>query len=153
MIYQQYLSRKNTISAKKIELISAQLEQFYNPIIALLSENRVVFENLGPVSFPVDDGIRAEAAAEFWEKIRDQFVLPNNAKISDIIQSKSHLISKSDKLDQYMKLKLHIDAYFVFQDVVVERYAEFTFPSGIEGLAKIHRSRLIDELDKVMGGK
>lgn len=153
IVYQQKSSRKHAVALKNIDYINAQLEGFYNPLQSLLMENQIAFRELGPATFSqhsIDDG-DAEAAAKFWIEIRDNFIIPNNTRISEIIRMKSHLISGRDSLENYMRLKIHIDAYAAFQKSGSERYSGFTFPVGIEDHVTKHRNYLVNSLKELAG--
>jgi hypothetical protein len=127
---QAHAAFESQLKIKKIEWISQQLTEFYNPLFTLLHVNRDVFKAVGPQTFP-DDPNRREAAGELWEATKNSVIIPNNKKIQGVLQDKSHLISSDDGLSAYLPLINHISMYEIFQDIPTEIYARFQFPTGI----------------------
>jgi hypothetical protein len=132
------------IKLKNIDFVNQQLTDFYNPLYSLMMINGSVFESTGPISFP-EDIINREVAALAWNKIKLDVIIPNNQRIMSILRDKSHLISKSDSLLNYMELQNHLAMYEVFQNVRTESYEKFKFPSKILEHIKLVRSNLIKE--------
>jgi 3-methyladenine DNA glycosylase Tag len=124
------------------------LAEFYDPLIALLSENREVFAQFGPGKIAKLDDVDATVAAEVWSKMQSDLIVPNNEKISDIIQTKSHLVSQEDDFHPYLRLKLHIDSYAVFREVRSEVHDNFRFPNGIEERVRSQRQNQIKKLEE-----
>lgn len=132
----------------EVVFVEKQLEEFYNPLFALLEANEEVFKKFGPPSFP-EEHIEREAAAAMWREMRDQFVLVNNRKISELITEKSHLVSEEENFLDYLRLKMHIDAYEAFQAVRSEKYSRFQFPKGINALVSLRREKLRKKLGSI----
>lgn len=147
-LYQQRASRKSSEDFSRRAAIEKRLEEFYNPLIALLSENREVLSSFGPSKIARLDGVDAEVAAEVWREMKLKFIAPNNERISSIIQSKSHLISEEDNFQRYLRLKLHIDSYSVFLEVGSESHSSFQFPIGIEESVSAFRAEQIRKLEE-----
>ena len=147
--YQQSSSRRHNLDAERRRAIESRLQNFYDPLLALLKENEEVFRSFGPQSYSQADHIEAEVAYRYWERIKSDFIRPNNKKISEIIQRSSHNITEGDNLSIYMKLKLHIDAYAIFEDIPSERYESFMFPTDVLPNINEHRQNLIDELKRM----
>ena len=91
MLLQSRRSLAAQLTMKRIDLISEQLAQFYNPLYALLAANGHIVEHLGPQTFPEDE-IRAEAAAANWQAMKEKVILPNNRQVAEILRSKTHLM-------------------------------------------------------------
>lgn len=147
-LYQQRKSRKSSEDFARRSIIEKRLEEFYDPLMTLLSENREVFSKFGPNRIAKLDGGDATVAAEVWKEMKLGFIIPNNEKISSIIQSKSHLLSEGDKFEEYLRLKLHIDSYSVFLKVGSEVHKSFKFPTGIEKRVSRFRAEQIRELEE-----
>ena len=150
-LYQQSKSRKTSEDFARRSTIEQRLKEFYDPLMALLSENREVFSKFGPYRIAELDGVDAKVAAEVWKEMKLGFIIPNNEKISSIIQSKSHLLSEGDKFEEYLRLKLHIDSYSVFTKVGSEVHENFKFPAGIEDRVSKFRAEQIRELEETKG--
>jgi hypothetical protein len=150
-LYQQRASRKASEDFSLRSTIEKRLEEFYDPLMALLSENREVFSKFGPSRIANLDGVDATVAAEVWNEMKLGFIVPNNERISSIIQSKSHLISEGDDFREYLRLKLHIDSYSVFLKVGSEAHESFRFPAGIENRVSKFRAVEIGKLEETKG--
>nr|WP_319949070.1 hypothetical protein [uncultured Shimia sp.] len=150
-LYQQRASRKASEDFSRRSTIEKRLEEFYDPLMALLSENREVFSKFGPSRIAKLDGVDATVAAEVWNEMKLGFIVPNNERISSIIQSKSHLISEGDDFEEYLRLKLHIDSYSVFLKVGSEVHESFRFPTGIEKRVSKFRAVEIGNLEETKG--
>jgi hypothetical protein len=150
-LYQQRASRKASEDFSRRSTIEKRLEEFYDPLMALLSENREVFSKFGPSRIAKLDGVDATVAAEVWNEMKLGVIVPNNERISSIIQSKSHLISEGDDFEEYLRLKLHIDSYSVFLKVGSEVHESFRFPTGIEERVSKFRAVEIGNLEETKG--
>ena len=133
------------LALKRVEFMSEQLSDFYNPLFSLLAANRHVFENFGPATFPTDQG-RRDAAAMNWKAMRDAVILPNNESISRILRDKSHLISDTDDIAKYLDLNNHVHAYRVFVKEPTEAYAKHAFPKAVAGHLETKRAELLFRL-------
>lgn len=132
----------------KIEIFSEQINKFYNPLYTLIKMNGELFHNAGPSSFP-NDHIQRESAAKVWENIKQDFILPNNKKIQDIIRECSHLISETDDISNYLKLYEHTAMFDIFQDTPTELYSKFQFPISILEHIDSKRRDIIQKLDHI----
>src|SRR5689334_1599580 len=103
---------KLQLKLKRIELLSQQLSEFYNPLFALILINQRAFTAVGPQSFP-EDPINREAAGEVWNQIKTNLILPNNQRIQEILRTKTHLLVPGDTLAAYIALQNHIAMYAV----------------------------------------
>jgi hypothetical protein len=117
------------LKQRKIEFLSSSLNQFYNPLIALLHVNGEIFAKVGPSSFPEPHHER-EAAAAVWAEMRKN-ILENNHEIEMIIRTKIHLISEADSFECCNELLLHVAMYEAFQKLPTDRYSGFQFPKAI----------------------
>jgi len=114
---------------RKIELLSTSLNEFYNPLLALIDINGEIFAKTGPKSFPKEEpGL--SAAGLVWQGTKRK-VLTNNADIEQILRTKSHLIQGPDTLEAYQPLLLHVAMYETFQEIETDLYKQFLFPAGI----------------------
>lgn len=141
-------SLEEQLRIKRIDHISQQLSEFYDPLYSMMRANGSVFRNFGPNAFP-DDDIRSKSAAENWENLKKRVILPNNQKMVDILRSKSHLMSKSDRIDNYIPLNNHLQFYEVFVESPTELYDKFRFPEGIVDHVEEKREELVAELNEL----
>lgn len=122
-----YLTANRTLQGllkqKKLERVTASLNEFYNPLKALLEANRVIFSKTGPRSWPTEH-IEREAAALVWTETKLK-ILENNKAIELILQTKTHLIDESDSLEKYADMLVHVTMYEAFQKVGTDLYAKF----------------------------
>lgn len=143
--------------SRAIELQHRRLHEFYDPIYSLLLINARTFAEVGPPSFP-EPHEKREAAAQIWNRIRAEVIIPNNKAVKEILTGKSYLIANSDDKFQnsalpteYMSLLHHISMYSVFQDTPSEVYSKFQFPKGALRHVEKYRQELVEELSSLQG--
>lgn len=134
---------------RKIERLTASLNEFYNPLSALLDINKAIFDKTGPSSFPEDYGGRT-AAASVWKETKKK-ILDNNILIEDILRNKTHLLEKSDSLTSYHELLVHVAMYETFQKVKTDLYKRFFFPSGMSAHIENKRMLVLAEYYQAVG--
>lgn len=139
---------KAQLRIKKIDYISQQLTEFYNPLYTLLHLNSEAFKSVGPETFP-EDPIRKDVAGEVWSAIKDKVIIPNNHRMQEILRDKSHLISQDDSLEKYFSLQNHLGMYEVFQEIPTEVYSKFRFPVSILVHVETERIKLISQLNQL----
>lgn len=114
---------------RKIDTLSTSLNEFYNPLIALIDINGEIFSKTGPSSFPKEEpGLTA--AGKIWKETKKN-ILDNNTEILRILRVKSHLLHEDDKFESYHALLVHVAMYDTFQRVQTDLYKKFMFPSEI----------------------
>jgi hypothetical protein len=131
---------KKELSLNFINLNRERLTKFYDPIVALLSLNKKIFEALGPKSFPQERAVRNEAVA-VWNKAIQDVILPTNSRICELILQYSHLMDKSDDINTYLQFIEHAKSYEVFRTTPNEIHKRFPYPQ--EFLSKVKASRLV----------
>lgn len=143
---------KSQLLLNQIQFLSEQLAEFYDPLFAMLKVNGECFSKLGPNTFPKNP-IQLEAAGEVWNQVKQKVIIPNNTEIANILRTRSHLIANYDSIDAYMGLNEHIAMYEIFIDFPNEIYKAFTFPKDITNHVEHVRSKLVNELQQLKGGK
>lgn len=144
-------SFKALLRQRKIESLSVSLNDFYNPLLALIEINGEIFVKTGPRTFP-EEHYQREAAALVWNEMRKKIV-ENNREIESILRTKTHLLHKSDSLDRYKALLLHVAMYETFQKIETDRYAGFLFPEEIKDHIVAARSCVLKEFHSLSGTK
>jgi hypothetical protein len=149
-----YLQANRSLSSllrqRQIEEFAASLNQFYDPLNALLDMNGEIFRKTGPPSFP-EDHIEREAAAKVWEQTKAK-ILINNKQIEDLLREKSHLMHATDNFDNYKGLLLHVAMYETFQATPTDRYTNFRFPDTIVDHVREKRRRTLYDYRRAMEG-
>ena len=135
---------KTYFKQKKIETLQASISDVYDPLLALMAENKELFEKVGPPSFPTDH-TRREIAATVWEVVRPK-ILENNLSIRSILIERSQKIDVSDGLSNYQELIVHLTMYEVEQTVKSDIIERFRFPENIVGHIQTTKSRLQGEI-------
>lgn len=126
------LELKRSIDKESREFKLKQLTEFYDPIYTLLSANKDVFERIGPTSEARRSGqFNDEETAEVWQKLSTEVIVPNNLKVSEIIQKRLHLLADSDCEAVYLEFVTHAQAYKVFKENAYEAYKLFPYPSAV----------------------
>jgi hypothetical protein len=150
VVYLQSLRSFNALlRQRKIELLSLSLNNFYNPLLALIEINGEIFTKTGPRTFPEEHHER-EAAALVWKEMKKKIV-ENNREIELILKTKTHLMHESDSLDAYKTLFVHVAMYETFQKIETDRYADFLFPKEVKGHLVAKRSSVLDQFHALTG--
>ncbi|MEG3087425.1 hypothetical protein [Sphingomonas sp. PB4P5] len=141
-----YLQSSRSFNAllrqRQIERYAASLNDFYNPLLALMDINKEIFEKTGPPSFPEDEVFR-NAAGLVWKQTKKK-ILANNIGIEAILRTKTHLLGESDSLDSYHRLLVHVAMYETFQRVETDLYRSFLFPGDIRSHIVAQRSAVLE---------
>jgi hypothetical protein len=150
-----YIQSRRSFNAllrqRKVEFLSSSLNDFYNPLLALININGEIFAKTGPSVFP-DEHHKREAAALVWKEMKKK-ILENNREIELILKTKTHLIHQSDSLDAYKALLIHVAMYETFQKIETDRYADFLFPREVKGHLAAMRLSVSGELHTHLGEK
>lgn len=148
-----YLQSSRSFNAllrqRKIEHYAAALNDFYNPLLALLDINKEIFQNTGPLSFPQEE-IPRNAAGLVWGQTKKK-ILSNNIDIEMILRTKTHLLIETDSLEAYHRLLVHVAMYEAFQRVETDLYTGFTFPEDIRGHVVAQRLAALKIYHKLTG--
>jgi hypothetical protein len=130
VVYMQAAKSFNAVlRQRKIELLSTSLNEFYNPLLALIDINGEIFAKTGPKSFPKEEpGL--SAAGLVWKETKKK-ILANNGDIERILRTKSHLVQGPDSLEAYHPLLVHAAMYETFQTIETDLYKKFLFPAEI----------------------
>ena len=139
ILFNQRIERKRQIKNRASE----SLRNFYRPLKSLMDQNSSFFREFGPPSWSNDDD-RREADAELWEKIRENYVKRNNAKIADIIVDKFGFSDPTDNIKKYERLLKHIALFNEFHDSPHEKVVDFRFPKGVE----IHVREVLSRVER-----
>jgi uncharacterized membrane protein len=134
---------------RKIDGLSAALNEFYNPLLALIDINREIFSKTGPQSFPIEEPALS-AAALIWKETRKK-ILANNAEIERILTTKSHLLQGTDTLDSYQALLVHVAMYETFQKIKTDLYKSFFFPVTIRDHVEKQRWAVVEAFNIATG--
>lgn len=137
------LESKRTIDKESREFKLRQLTEFYDPIYALLSANKGVFERIGPTSCARESGrFNDEETAEVWERLTREVLVPNNMRVVEIIQEKLHLLADTDNESVYLEFVTHAQAYKVFKERAYEAYRLFGYPKEIYQSVASERTKI-----------
>lgn len=111
------------------DYILKQLTSFYDPIYTLMAANKQIFERIGPTSSTRTGGLfNDEETAEVWAKLSAEVIVPNNARVCEIIEANLHFMSDADDEAVYLEFVTHAHAYKVFKKGAYEAYQLFQFP-------------------------
>lgn len=139
------------IEQEKRRLLYAQLSEFYDPILALLSVNKSIFERIGPDSDARwDRSHPQEETATVWKELIAEVIDPNNLRICEIVEKKLHLIAPDDSIEPYLEFSTHAHAYRVFKEQPYEAYRLFRFPRGFLQHVEVQRNNLRQQMEKLL---
>jgi hypothetical protein len=141
-----YLQSSRSFNAllrqRKIEFYAASLNEFYNPLLALIDINNQIITKTGPPSFPQDE-ISRNAASLVWKETKKKILL-NNIDIETILRTKVHLLAETDSLISYHRLLIHVAMYETFQRVETDLYRDFLFPADIRNHVVTQRLAVLE---------
>jgi hypothetical protein len=145
------LSIVQDLRQEQRSLLRTQLSEFYDPIFALLSVNKSIFERIGPESDARwDRSYRQEETATVWSELVDEVITPNNSRVCEIVGTRLHLIAPSDTVQPYLEFATHAHAYQVFREQPYEAYDLFRYPSGFLQHVEAQRNNLRRQMDKLL---
>lgn len=148
-----YLQSSRSFNAllrqRKIERHAASLNDFYNPLLALMDMNKEIFDQTGPPSFPNDE-ISRNAAGLVWKRTKKK-ILVNNIDIETILRTKTHLLRETDSFEAYHRLLVHVAMYETFQQVETDLYRRFLFPADIRNHVAAQRSAVLEIYNRLTG--
>lgn len=107
------------------------IDNFYQPILSLIGENRALFENFGPPTWSSDENKR-EIDSKTWSLIRERWVKKNNESISRILSEQFSYALPEDSFDNYYPLIKHIRIFAIFHEHPTEKANVNRFPVEIE---------------------
>ncbi len=139
---------KRDFTMSSIKLDKERLEYFYDPIFTTLSTNEDIFSNFGPNSFPEDEDLMNEASI-IWNEMVKNIILPNNKLISDKITTKSHLISKTDNLENYLNFLKHSQSYAHFIQHPNAMHKNFKYDITLKNKVKSQRDIIVNQLNEL----
>jgi len=143
------LDRQQELSREQRQFLYRQLSELYDPIYTLLSVNGNIITRAGPLSSSNDDSSYIhEEQKRVWDTFVSNVILTNNQRVCDIIESKLHLLSKSDNYKIYLEFVTHAYAYKVFREQRYEGYKKFQFPQGLLEHIETHRRKLQSEIEQ-----
>lgn len=138
---------KKDLVLSKIKLDRERLEKFYDPIYTTLKSNADMFISFGHKSFAEDDHLRIEAA-DVWNLMVRNVIIPNNKKITNTITSFSHLIIPQDNLDNYLNFLKHAESYEHFILFPNTIHKNFKYPIDLITNVERNRTFLVSQIDK-----
>ncbi len=142
------LAELKDVNKEAREYVLRQLTEFYDPIYALLSANAVIFERIGPTSEARRSGqFNDEETALVWQKLSDEVIVPNNVRVSEIIQANLHFITRDDDEAGYIEFLAHSCAYKAFRQETYQAYRLFEYPRALLGKINSQRSALKASLE------
>jgi|SRR5580704_10188304 hypothetical protein len=138
---------------RSIESIQERLSQFYEPLAALLVTNSCIFERIGPTSpARTSEDYDDEELAETWKRLVEKVILPNNRRICEIIETKSHLIAREDSDRLYQDFLVHAYSYETFRQAPSSAHRLFPFPKELLNRVEHLRNALRAQFERVNEG-
>lgn len=101
-------------------------------ILPILKDNEYIFKHTGPNS-SADESGELRMDLSLWEELKRDSILPNNAKISQILSRNIHLIPQSYR-HLFEALELHIKAFERHVNKPNIDYTEYQFPKEITSI-------------------
>lgn len=108
----------------------AAIDNFYQPVLSLLLENKVLFNEFGPGSWDREDPKRS-IQAKTWDEIKTKHIRENNIAVAEIITKNFSLALRSDRFENYSALLKHIRLFEIYHEHKTERINQNRFPQDV----------------------
>jgi len=138
---------KRELTLQELSKSKEQLEQFYDPLLALNKLNAAMFSSMGRDSFPDDPHLKRDAEI-VWNAVVNDVVIPTNRKMCQIIKEHSHLIDGNDDFETYMAFVRHAESYEIFTKQRNEIHRKFLYPKAFDEQLKRARATVIERLQE-----
>ena len=97
------------------------IEGFYGPVLSILTENEMLYQEFGPNKFRRRTAEVADAKGATWNSLKDKVVKPNLIIIRELIQK--HWIQSEAENKGYLKeLFFHCSAFCEYDESPNEMY-------------------------------
>jgi hypothetical protein len=88
-------------------------------------------------------------ASIVWNEMVKNIILPNNKLISDTITTKSHLISKTDSIDNYLNFLKHSQSYAHFIQHPNSMHKNYKYDITFKNKVKSQRDIIVNQLNEL----
>ncbi|MCD1656047.1 hypothetical protein K7J14_15210 [Treponema zuelzerae] len=136
-----WVTYRNDKRNRKREYINNLLQEFYGPLLSVLTENSTLYKEFGP---PTIIGRSVEIAAangDRWNSIKEDVIIPNLKFARSLLQKYWIQIDIGKK--QYLKdLMLHCTAFSEYDKAPNEMYSKYKYDTN-------WYSKLANEIEEV----
>ncbi|MGE0075910.1 MAG: hypothetical protein AB7S52_11835 [Sphaerochaetaceae bacterium] len=115
------------------------LENFLNPLCALLRENNNIFTEFGPPTFPSDDQDRRMESGTIWNSIKENILLKNLFRIREIILSNYDKAEKLGLSKVCDALQMHCISFIEYNNNPSELHQKYKYNN--EWLVELEKAK------------
>jgi len=124
------------------------LNNFYNPICSLLTENSRLYSCFGPKTFSEYNMDRRMESGELWESIKTKALIPNLSFIRKILIQHQYFYLNTSAKSAYSDLHLHCLAFALYNDKPNAIYHKFKFNPEWVDIIEQDRKMYIERISK-----
>jgi hypothetical protein len=145
--FSAWITSKYQSKIKAMDSTKRLIEDFYSPVLSILTENEMLYKEFGPNKFIGRTAEVANAKGETWNSLKDKIVKPNLMLIRQLIQK--HWIQSEAENKSYLKeLFFHCSAFCEYDDSPNEMYSKYKYKPEWKTLIKNESDRLKKETKK-----
>lgn len=134
-IFSSHRERRNQQIAARLRHIEVQLSELYGPLTLLLIEGRRVFDELIEILgrdhvFPPDGQLNEQDLATwmFWV---ENYFMPRNEKVRDLLMAKTHLIIGERIPESYLAFLDHHNSWAINHMRWKKEHVEYSWRSKV----------------------
>jgi hypothetical protein len=107
-IFNQYSQARQERRQGHLARVNRQLRELYGPLFALSDVNERIWEALRADGLPRVSDRTAETFQRDWSKWRDEFLMPTNLRMRDLIVEHADLLAEADFPDALRDFCAHV---------------------------------------------
>lgn len=124
--FSAWITSKYQSKIKAMDSRKKLIEDFYGPLLSILTENEMLYKEFGPNKFIGRTAEVANAKGETWNSLKDKVVKPNLMQIRQLIQ-KHWLQSEAENKNYLKELFFHCSAFCEYDDSPNEMYSKYKY--------------------------
>lgn len=143
--FSAWVTAKYQSKIKAMDSTKKLREEFYGPVLSILTENEMLYKEFGPKTFIGRTAEVADAKGATWNSLKDKVVKPNLILIRQLIQK--HWIQSEAESKSYLKeLFFHCSAFCEYDDSPNEMYSKYKYKPEWKTNIKDESNRLEGEI-------
>jgi len=124
--FSSWISTKFQKETKAKDALSKLVEEFYGPVLSILTENEMIYREFGPPKFIGHLPEVTDAMGASWKSLKNTVVKPNLKLIRQLIQ-KHWIQSKAEEKVFLKELLFHCSAFIEYDESPNEMYSKYKY--------------------------
>jgi hypothetical protein len=143
--FSAWITSKYQRKIKAMDSTAKLIEGFYSPVLSILTENEMLYQEFGPNKFRGRTAEVADAKGATWNSLKDKVVKPNLILIRELIQ-KHWIQSEAENKDYLKELFFHCSAFCEYDESPNEMYSKYKYKPEWKTLIKNESERFKREI-------